>query len=294
MKIAFLIQCHRLPKQLNELLNVLDNEDVQIFVHADKKSDIKEQIILRSNVHLLPDEWRVDVKWGKFSQVSAAINLLKYSRQFGSFDFYWQISGQDFPIKNIQEILSFLQNNKDKNFINLCKSRYNGLNKSNNFDKRAELYFPTWMSNRTLIVKIIRKIYVIITGGTANTFSIYRRKMVDKIKPCFGSSWWCLNNDFVEYAINKIEQEPKLIKFFNNVSCPDESFFQTLFMNSPYVDTQAEYLHYIDWSAGGSSPKNLTIKDYNDIVSSDKFFARKIDGDFGLIEKLKKNLIKNR
>ena len=291
MKLAFLIQCHKLPKQLNELLNVLDNEYVQIFIHIDKKSDIKEQIISRSNIHILPDELRVDVQWGKFSQVSASINLLRYAFGFGSFDYYWQISGQDFPIKNIQEILLFLEKNNKKNFIHIGESRYNGLNKSNNFDKRAELYFPAWMSNRTLFVKIIKKMYLVITGGTSYTLPIYRRKMVDKIKPYFGSCWWCLNNDFVEYAINKIEQEPYLIKFFNNVSCPDESFFQTLFMNSPYADTQAQYLHYIDWSAGQSSPKNLTVEDYNNIVSSDKLFARKIDGDFGLIEKLKKNII---
>ena len=57
------------------------------------------------------------------------------------------------------------------------------------------------------------------------------------------------------------------------------------------IPPDKEYLHYIDWSAGQSSPKNLTVEDYNHIVSSDKLFARKIDGDFELIEKMKKNII---
>ena len=64
-------------------------------------------------------------------------------------------------------------------------------------------------------------------------------------------------------------------------------------MNSPFADTRKEYLHYIDWSEGGSSPKNLNVADLPAILKSGKFMARKIDGDFELINKLKENLTRN-
>ena len=69
-------------------------------------------------------------------------------------------------------------------------------------------------------------------------------------------------------------------------------FFQTLFMNSPYADTKKEYLHYIDWSERKSSPKNLSINDLPEMLKSGKFMARKIDGDFELIDTLTKIISK--
>ena len=40
---------------------------------------------------------------------------------------------------------------------------------------------------------------------------------------------------------------------------------------------------------GKSSPKNLSMQDYNEIIKSDKMFARKIDEDYVLIEELLKH-----
>ena len=38
-----------------------------------------------------------------------------------------------------------------------------------------------------------------------------------------------------------------------------------------------DYLHYVDWSEGGNSPKTLTIDDYEKLKASDKLMARKFD-----------------
>jgi hypothetical protein len=62
-------------------------------------------------------------------------------------------------------------------------------------------------------------------------------------------------------------------------------------MNSPYKDKREDYLHYVDWSEGGNSPKTLTIDDYEKISGSDKLMARKFDltADKKIIERLKRN-----
>ena len=61
--------------------------------------------------------------------------------------------------------------------------------------------------------------------------------------------------------------------------CPDESFFHTLVMMSPYKDNIEEYLYYIDCSQGGNHPKILTCNDYQAIIESGKLMARKFDID---------------
>ena len=76
-----------------------------------------------------------------------------------------------------------------------------------------------------------------------------------------------------------------------NTNCPDESFFQTLLMNSPYSNTQKDYLHYIDWSQNQNSPKDLSLDDYSLIKNSSKLFARKINENYELIDLLIKNNI---
>lgn len=293
MKLAFLVQCHKAPEQVNALLTALDHPNVTFFIHVDKKSNIGEKILQRENVHLLPGDLRVDVRWGELSQVYAAINLLSYALQRGEFDYYWQISGQDFPTVSPQKMLDFLMADNGRNYINLCNSRYAGTGKTNAFDKRTDIYYPTWMAKRTLLIKALRVAWVKITGGKTKTHRIFKRKAVDQIRPCFGSCWWCLHTDFVSYGMAYIENHPEFSAFFKHSLCPDEAFFQTLFMGSPYAETQAEYLHYIDWSGGGSSPKFLGVSDYDAIVQSKKFMARKIDADFELIARLTAQLDDN-
>ena len=51
-------------------------------------------------------------------------------------------------------------------------------------------------------------------------------------------------------------------------------------MNSKFAFSRREYLQYIDWSEGNSSPKTLKCSDLDKVFSSNKFMARKVDKDF--------------
>ena len=116
-KQAILIQCHKNPEQVNMLLDALQHPDVDIFVHVDKKSDIGSQLMTSSQIHILPDKYRVDVQWATFSQVQATLNLLRFASHQGNYEHYWLCSGQDYPIKPIDDIVQFLHSKPDTNFI---------------------------------------------------------------------------------------------------------------------------------------------------------------------------------
>ena len=286
MKLAFLILCHTLPDQLNKLLTVLDHPDCTCFVHVDRKSQISSQIIKRDNIIILPDEFRVDVGWGTFSQVEASYDLLHYARKHADFDYYWLISGQCFPIKPIEEILLHLGSNTGANYINLFPSKNSGLGYANNYDKRNEILFPKFLFGRKIVHRIMRRLWVETTGGYNRTFRIFKRKSLGSTKFYFGSSWWCVTGSFADWVIEYLEKNPDYYHFFGKSSCPDECFYQTLLMNSPFASTRMEYLHYIDWPEHSNSPKDLTLDDFDKIVSSGKYMARKINGDHALIDRL--------
>lgn len=293
MKLAFLLQCHKNPFQINTLIKTLNHPDIDFYVHIDKKSNIRQSIDLSGgNVYILPDEYRVDVRWATFSQVEAAISLLKYASLNGKYDFYWQISGQDFPLVNSQSIVEFLERNMKSNFVELFVSKWNGANIQTTYDKTNDMIFPDWMFKQDFMHRIIRRGWVEITGGYGKIYSIFKKKNIEGIKYYYGSCWWYLSGKFVEYCLAYLNEKPEFYESYKKTSCPDESFFQTLLMNSKYAGTRKDYLHYIDWSEGKSSPKILVCDDFDKIFSSGKLMARKfdIDVDPKIIEKIQNKI----
>jgi hypothetical protein len=62
------------------------------------------------------------------------------------------------------------------------------------------------------------------------------------------------------------------------VKIPDEIFFQTVLMNSPYKNGIIyDNLRYIIWSPGSRHPATLNIRYFEDFMNSNKLFARKFD-----------------
>lgn len=276
MKLAMLMLCHKNPEQINTLIHSMSVSSIDFFIHIDKKSDISKDIVTNSQVHLLPDKYRVDCKWATYSLVQAELNLLRYARRHDSYDFYWFCSGQDFPIKSTSYILDFFENNKDTNFLDLRSSR-NWENCQNNLDKRNDIYYPDFLFGRSNGKRLLKRFYVEVTGGYNKTFRLFRRAC--PLKSYFGSQWCCLSGKTVEWILTYLRDHHEYIRYFMHCSTPDESFFQTLVMNSPYKEKRKDYLHYVDWSENRSSPKILTIDDFQKLIDSDKLMARKFDVD---------------
>lgn len=98
--------------------------------------------------------------------------------------------------------------------------------------------------------------------------------------PYGGSSWISFTKEAVEYIreFARANTGLKVIEFFRTVLHPEEMLFQTILMNSEL----AKHVHgcnyrYIDWSVEPKHPAVLNLDDYERIVSSGAFIARKFD-----------------
>lgn len=288
MKQAILVQCHKNPKQVNLLLDALDDPNLDIYVHIDKKSNIGSEIKTGKQIHILPDEYRVDVGWAVFSQVEATLNLMRYAAAWGEYGHYLLCSGQDYPLVKASELSDFLNKNADFNFVQIWASKKGG-GYTNNYDKRTEIYYPYSVLGNTLPKRIAKRALVELTGGYNRTWPIFRRKQLENVDFYFESQWVCISGEMEKWVEEYIKNHQEFIEFYRHTNCPDESFFQTLLMNSPYKDRRQDYLHYIDWSSGGNSPKNLDVSDIDRMMKSGKLMARKFE-DEGVIEILKKRV----
>lgn len=274
MKIAFLILCHKNPVQINYLIDTLDDKDVDFYLHIDKKSNIINEIKKKDNIYFLDKRKRLDIKWGQSQMIHATVNLIECALNNNiKYDYFWFLSGQDFPIKSISYIKDFLEKNKERNYIEIM-SKNNQLYKR--FLKRNELKYAPFMTSSNLLITILKHLYILVTGGPYKTL-IFKRKNVTRLDFNFGSSWWLLTNECIHYIYGKIKTNPNIMKYFDNAICPDESLFQSIFVSSPYYNTQAEIPVFIDWTGQNKHPKTFTINDYDELANSKYLMARKFD-----------------
>jgi hypothetical protein len=297
MKLAILLLCHKNAEQINMFLDTMKHPDIEFFIHIDKKADITSQIIKRPDVYILPDNLRIDVQWGEFSQSQATLNLMRFAWQHSKVDYYWLCSGQDFPIHTPAYILDYIEKRKGNNFIQFWKSAHNGISHETNLDKRNIIYYPHWMMGRSLKKRVVKRLYVCLTGGYNRTFTVWRRRdQFSTIDSYFGPNWMCLTESFLSWVWDYLQENPWYEKHLHHSTNPDECFFQTLLMLSPYRENKYDYLHYIDWSDREGKPQNspnlLTINDYDKLMMSKYLMARKFDikSDRAIIDKLRDSL----
>lgn len=67
-------------------------------------------------------------------------------------------------------------------------------------------------------------------------------------------------------------------RFFKFSWAPDEFLFQTILLNSPFTSQLInENCHYYKHPPQTPSPKTFLLEDIEDILSSDRLYARKFD-----------------
>ena len=88
-----------------------------------------------------------------------------------------------------------------------------------------------------------------------------------------GSNWFSITHCLAKYILTK----GAFIKhYFKYSRCGDEEFIQTITAHSKFNNTVShKSIRLIDWKRG--SPYVWTNNDFDELISSDKLFARKFD-----------------
>lgn len=311
MKIAFLITAYNQPDHLYRLIKALDHPDFRFFIHVDLKTDISpfKAIDFGEKTVLLED--RVAVFHGGFTMSQAMVKMMRAVSKFDDFDYFYFLSGSDYPIKPVNSIYNFLKSNYPTNFLDF----YPLLENTHGLENLLSYHFEDHFGNQPRIVKKYLRIAERVGGKV-----LPKRKFFKNIIPYRGSTWFCLNRDTVAYILNFVDAESsrKFMNFFKHVWGADEVIFHTIILNSPHakecryydaeiygpdVINQHEgwrmpnkgYLHYIDWSRDRQDPAILDMQDFEGLKASDYLFARKcIEGVSNeLLDHIDKHLLQN-
>ncbi|CAL6042316.1 Glycosyltransferase [Hexamita inflata] len=238
-KHAFLIMAHNQPTLLQTLVSQIDNEETDIYIHIDAKSNMS---LPKAKYSKLFFTNRVSVLWGTSKQIEAELILFQaaYKR---NYDFYHFISGSDLLIQPIYTILAFFSAHINKQFIGFSNDlewfKYIG---QNSIDRLPALQ---------------------------NKYNILRH----------GANWCSLTQQAVNILL---KNKQNILSDFGGMHTADEIYKQTVLFQHrnmlQFYDSENEqngHQRYIDWSQGGSHPKDLNYNDIKKIQESGLMFARK-------------------
>ncbi|MBY0379536.1 MAG: beta-1,6-N-acetylglucosaminyltransferase [Burkholderiales bacterium] len=259
--IAYLILAHRYPNQFKKLFTAIYDPNNYYLIHIDKKSGLELQEEIRNFIAIYPKAAILkseNTLWGGYSLVNAELRGIVQLLKMGlDWEFFINLSAQDFPIKPQKYIHEFLKNNIGTDFIKIS----NQLNNRPNTLHRIENYVTEYND------KIISE-------------PIIKRNFLNNVTPYIGNQWMILTRKFCEFVSYSPEIN-KFKEFYKNTLIADEGFFQTVIMNTSYKSNIVnDDKRTIDWVPMGTiklRPRDFTSEDIGYLMGSNNLFARKFD-----------------
>lgn len=286
-KHAYLIMAHHQMELLKILIECLDYELHDIYIHIDKKwgfenSEALCSVAKKSKVFLL--NRRISVKWGRYSVIQCELALLKEASR-NHYEYYHLLSGVTLPLKKPEYIHSFFSSKSGMEFIHFDSSEID----KTVYDRVAKFHFFVNRTNGKAMKRINRLIMM-------------PQKLIDRgkkyhVKFQKGSNWFSITDELAQYVIKKEKTVKKMFRFS---CCGDEMFLQTLVANSEFIervcpnnflDSYATIQYCIDWKRG--RPYIFKESDYNALMESGMCFARKFDlnVDAIIVEKIRNSVL---
>ena len=211
--IAYFILFHRLPEQFKRLFKALYHPKNHYLIHLDKKTsteiydDIRDFLTDFPNTYILESE---NVVWGGYSMVQAELNGMNYLLRLNArWDFFINLSGQDYPLKSQKIIKEYLSDNRGNNFIKIADQ----------------------LAIRPETMNRIENHFVETENGFSSV--TYKRAYLKDVIPYIGGQWMILTRECCEFICNSGEAK-KFEDYYANTLIADESFFQTVLMNTSF------------------------------------------------------------
>lgn len=122
-KHAYLVMAHNQLDLLKVLIQCLDYEENDIYIHLDKKwknIDYNEIYSAANKSKIVVIKERVNVKWGTYSQIACEMCLLENAVS-EHYQYYHLMSGMDLPLKSQKEIHDFFDKKMEQNLFTLIR-----------------------------------------------------------------------------------------------------------------------------------------------------------------------------
>lgn len=266
MNVIYYVMTHKNERQVKRLLKHLESSgNSLVLIHHDAKST---PLALRPRDNLCVLDNPVKVRWGHISQVHAMWRGIEWlERENLPFDWMIFLSGQDYPIKPLSQIEAELRRTKVDGYVH-----YEIIHEDHSLHKR---YFHTVCMERYFL----RRLKI---PGMEPRYFRRRHPYVGGMKCFAGSSWLNLSYRAVQCLWSRKAMIDSLSHYLRKAPCPDETVFQTVLMNDSNLRIENTDRRFTVWRDDADNPETLGLEHLSRILSSDAWFARKVDETISL------------
>jgi hypothetical protein len=290
MRVCYLIQTHKDPNQIHRLVHTIkkSSPDALIiishdFTNCDLKQTLFEDL---TNVKILASRGGR----GNFAIVQSYLDAIAWLLESNhEFDWFINLSGQDYPIQPIAEIEAFLSSTNYDAFIHYFDvfSDESPWKKRAGYTRYCYKYrtltspLPDWQQDLLKPAKFLNYIQPFFRVNFAYGFTLGLRTRAPFTTEfgCYGGSFLStLSRKCVEYIDNFVRTNSTVINHYKTVEIPDESLIQTILVNSQKFNLCNDCKRYFDFSqTHNGHPRTLGVDDFPRLKHSQAHFARKFD-----------------
>jgi hypothetical protein len=281
MKQVLLVTAYKDFDYLIDFAKYLSIQECYVFIHIDKKTCIPAVLQQLNTIDNVIAISRYEVPWGGYQHVLAFLSLIDLAlRNIKAPCYLHLITGQDCLCKSAEELRSFFCEGNKHNYMDCTDDPC--------FNFRCRTFYRNDLINyKSKIGNFVTKAMYVIQKGIG-----IHRKCPHNFKVYKGLVYVSITREFAEYVLSFLNTPngEHYFKWIKWCFVPEEFFFQTLLMNSPFADTliNNNYKYAIWKEKHGARPGILDEMDIGQIKISDAFFARKISYPYStrLLERL--------
>jgi Core-2/I-Branching enzyme len=289
--LVYHIESHTMPRQLERLIGRLTEagsgrEPVIVVNHDSRSTDDLSAVAALPGVHVT----RSPGGYADFSHVRRYLETLDWlARENIDYDWIANISGQDYPLRDVAEAEATLDVPGIDGYLQwfdafdarspwgarLGRSRYNYRH------RRIAGLDPRWRGplHGAQGVNYIQP-WVRVTVSTGLTVGV--RQARTPFEPdfrCYGGSLFCtVTREVAEYLREFAVERRDITEYYQRTLSPAESFIQTVLINSHRFTFEPDCRRYFDFrNSRFNHPKTLTAADLPRALASGADFGRKFD-----------------
>jgi core-2/I-Branching enzyme len=302
--VCYYVQSHRDPEQIVRLVRTLRRgspRGVIVVLHDFEKCDLDAAPLAELGAHLLrPSQPLVRSTFSGQSQ--PYLDVVDWLEREGvAYDWLVNLTAQDYPVKPVAMIESFLGAAACDGFIcwwdalspdgpwSRRKARARYWYRYRRLPPRAE----PWLRALRVLTRVL-PLHFYLDYGAAFGVRAWRTPFRDGFRCYGGWTWFSLRRRAVVYLRDFLAGHPEVLRHYLGTVAPEESLVQTVLVNSGRFHLVNDDLRYVDYSqARKGAPRTLTATDLPLLATGRYHFARKFDlgVDAGVLDRIDRELL---
>lgn len=269
-----MIMAHKNLEQLCRLIEYF-RVKCDVFIHLDRKCALAKDAIDRlysyRQVKLVSADY--EVNWGGTSVLESEMALLRSAFEFGKYEYFHLLSGQDYPVKPLGCFLDFFEKNAGKEFLQ-CVSIPNERWEKNTY-RRFQYFYPyDWAQGQDNPRAWVREqVEIQVKKGI-------KRPIPDEFDTLYGSSqWFSITQDAARVLLDYTREYPAFYNRMWMTFAPEECYVASVLLNK--MDRRnivSSNCRFILWRyENGNRPANLGMEHFHYLLEERFLFARKME-----------------